>query len=74
MTTSERFLARRGQAWLVMGRCTAVCARAEHVLLRLKVPTRYTAGAECLSRPPRKSSAKRSTPTTAAALRAGGAA
>ena len=45
----------KGSSVAADGRCAAVCATASRFCSRLKVPRRYTAGAESLSRPPRVS-------------------
>jgi hypothetical protein len=42
MTTSERFLARRGQAWLLIGAAWPFARPRTTSWSRLKVPTRYT--------------------------------
>jgi hypothetical protein len=52
MTTSDHFLPRRGQAWPPIGAPAAVCATAERVSSRPKVPRRYTAGGYGRSRVP----------------------
>ena len=46
MTTSDRSLARRGQAWPPAGHCAAVRWTAERFPFSVKVPTRYTPGAK----------------------------
>jgi len=44
MTTSERFLARRGQAWPLIGAARWLFRLAAASRLEAKVPTRYTPG------------------------------
>jgi hypothetical protein len=51
MTTSERFLARRARAWSPMDAARPFAPPRSMSGARLKVPRRYTAGAESLSRP-----------------------
>ena len=54
MTTSERFLARRGRAWPLIGAARRFARPRSMSCSRLKVPRRYTGGTESLSRPPAK--------------------
>jgi hypothetical protein len=52
MTTSERFLARSGQAWPWIGAAWPFARPRSTCCSRLKVPTRYTPGANvCRDRP-----------------------
>lgn len=73
MITSERFLARRGQAWPLMGAARPFARPRSTSCPRLKVPRRYTAGAESLRDRPANRRRGRSRQPSRPPSRVGGA-